>query len=124
MRTSVDTEKLFREVEEFNDFCPIRAIEELEDFVEEYATSDDERVSDALKRIRLLFKEIKQNEFDNQPVKVTCYGRTREFKTRKEAIDFYRLCWLSSEGSEHTRYDNILFELNSGYTECSDGEEV
>ena len=98
----IDSKKLFREVEEFNGMCPITAIETLEDFAEEHATSDDERVSDALKRIRLLISELKQDEFNNQPVKVTCYGQVREFKTRKEAISFYKTCWLSSSSALFT----------------------
>ena len=48
------------------------------------------------------------------------YGKDRTFDDRKEAIDFYEECVLGSEGSERDRYVEILIDLRSGKTYCSD----
>ena len=48
------------------------------------------------------------------------YGKDRTFDDRQEAIDFYEECVLGSEGSERDRYVEILIDLRSGKTYCSD----
>lgn len=48
------------------------------------------------------------------------YGKDRTFDDRQEAIDFYEECVLGSEGSERERYVEILIDLRSGKTYCSD----
>ncbi len=48
------------------------------------------------------------------------YGEDRTFDDRQEAIDFYEECVLGSEGSERDRYVEILIDLRSGKTYCSD----
>ena len=52
-------------------------------------------------------------------VKVTCYGTT-EIMTRADAIREFREGVMCSEGSEQSRYANILVGLLSGETEVSD----
>lgn len=44
-------------------------------------------------------------------VKITCYGQTKEYKTRQEAIAFFRECYYGSEGAEQARYSKILMDL-------------
>lgn len=44
-------------------------------------------------------------------VNVTCYGQTKEYETRLDAIVEYRAAYLSSEGSEQARYSKILMDL-------------
>lgn len=53
-------------------------------------------------------------------VTVHNYGTDRTFDDRQEAIDFYEECVLGSEGSERARYVEILIDLRSGKTYCSD----
>ena len=53
-------------------------------------------------------------------VKVTCYGKTEVWDTRKEAADFYFEAICNTEGSECERYTKIYAELFQGKTECSD----
>lgn len=56
-------------------------------------------------------------------VKTICYGKERTFDDRQEAVDFYENCVMNSEGSERERYVEILIDLRSGKTICSDKEE-
>jgi len=56
-------------------------------------------------------------------VKVTCYGETKIWDSRKEAADFYLSAILNSEGSENQRYTKIYINLMMGKKECSDAEE-
>ena len=56
-------------------------------------------------------------------VKVTCYGETKIWDSRKEAADFYLSAIAGSEGSECERYTKIYTDLVSGKKECSDTEE-
>ena len=56
-------------------------------------------------------------------VKVTCYGQTEVWDSRKEAADFYLRAIAGSEGSECERYTKIYVELLSGMEECSDEYE-
>ena len=56
-------------------------------------------------------------------VTVTCYGETKIWDSRKEAVDFYLSAILNSEGSENQRYTKIYIDLMMGKKECSDAEE-
>ena len=56
-------------------------------------------------------------------VTVTCYGETKVWDSRKEAVDFYLSAILNSEGSENQRYIKIYIDLMMGKKECSDTEE-
>ena len=56
-------------------------------------------------------------------VTVTCYGETKVWDSRKEAVDFYLSSILNSEGSENQRYTKIYIDLMLGKKECSDTEE-
>jgi hypothetical protein len=55
-------------------------------------------------------------------VKITCYGKTQTWDSRKEAADFYLRAIAGSEGSECERYTKIYTELLMGFSECSDEE--
>ena len=48
------------------------------------------------------------------------YGKEQKFKTRKDAINFFKECIIGSEGSEQSRYVSILIQLMNGGTYCSD----
>lgn len=56
---------------------------------------------------------------DKDIVTITCYNKTSQME-RKQAIEFYTSCVLSSEGSERERYAKILAELIDNYKVCSD----
>lgn len=56
-------------------------------------------------------------------VKITCYGQTEVWDSRKDAADFYLKAIAGSEGSECERYIKIYAELLSGMEECSDEYE-
>lgn len=51
-----------------------------------------------------------------------CYGKEKEFNSREEAKKFYWEGALCSEGSEQSRYINILADLDAGKKYCTDGE--
>ena len=53
-------------------------------------------------------------------IKTYCYGKLKEFPTRKAAKMFYLEAAFNSEGSERTRYEEILELLNSGETVAYD----
>lgn len=55
-------------------------------------------------------------------VKITCYGKTQTWDSRKEAADFYLRAIAGSEGSECERYTKIYTELLMGFSECTDEE--
>lgn len=55
-------------------------------------------------------------------VKITCYGESEMWDSRKEASEFYLKAIAGSEGSECQRYTKIYTELMSGNVECSDEE--
>lgn len=55
-------------------------------------------------------------------IKVTCYGSTEIWDSRKYAMDFYLQAMASSEGSEQSRYTKIYTELVIGLPECTDEE--
>lgn len=54
-------------------------------------------------------------------VTTICYGKKKEWATRKEATKFFTECALWSDGSEKERYMNILLELSIGNDICTDG---
>ena len=47
-------------------------------------------------------------------VTVTCYGDTKVWDSRKEAMEFYLRAMAGSEGSEYERYSKIYVELSLG----------
>lgn len=53
-------------------------------------------------------------------VKVTCYGETKVWDVRAEAIAFYLEGMTMCEGAERDRYTNIYLQLLEGCTECED----
>ena len=56
-------------------------------------------------------------------VSVLCYGKMREFKSIKEAKDFYLECYLCSEGAEKERYAEILYQILDGKKIVYDDEQ-
>lgn len=55
-------------------------------------------------------------------VTVTCYGDTKVWDSRKEAMEFYLRAMAGSEGSEHERYCKIYVELSLGMLTVTDEE--
>lgn len=55
-------------------------------------------------------------------VTITCCNETEQME-RADAISKYSECVMCSEGSEQSRYANILAELLHGYKVCTDGED-
>ena len=55
-------------------------------------------------------------------VKVTCYGTTKVWDNREDAIKEFHEGMMCCEGSERERYTNIYLQLIDGCTECSDVE--
>lgn len=53
---------------------------------------------------------------------VTCYGDTKVWDSRKDAIEFYLRAMASSEGSEQSRYTKVYTELAMGLSDCTDEE--
>lgn len=53
-------------------------------------------------------------------VKVTCYGVTKIWDSRKDAIEEFREGMMCCDGAERERYTNIYLQLTSGCKECSD----
>ena len=53
-------------------------------------------------------------------VKITCYGETKVWDSRAEAIAFYLEGMTMCEGAERDRYTNIYLQLLEGCTECKD----
>lgn len=53
-------------------------------------------------------------------VKITCYGQTEVWDSRKEVADFYLRAIAGSEGSECERYTKIYTELLMGKEVCTD----
>ena len=56
-------------------------------------------------------------------VTVITYGKSRVFPTRQDAIREVREWCMCSEGSEQSRYCNVLCDLLDGKSVCTDGEE-
>ena len=55
-------------------------------------------------------------------VTVTCYGDTKVWDSRKDAMEFYLRAMAGSEGSEHERYCKIYVELSLGMPTATDEE--
>ena len=53
-------------------------------------------------------------------VKITCYGETKIWDDRQEAIKEYLEGMSCCEGAERERYTNIYLQLIDGCTECED----
>lgn len=49
-------------------------------------------------------------------VTVTCYGKTETYKSKKEAISFFKegMMWCDPGSSEYARYATIVMKLESG----------
>lgn len=58
------------------------------------------------------------------PVTTICYGTRREWSDRAEAIAFFREGALTCDGSERSRYLDILMGLYCGLSLCIDGEPL
>lgn len=71
--------------------------------------------------LNVVYGEDKCRKLDS--VRVTCYGQTEVWDSRKEAADFYLRAIAGSEGSECERYTKIYVELLSRMEECSDEYE-
>ena len=56
-------------------------------------------------------------------VRVTCYGETKVWDDRQEAIKEYLEGMTCCAGAERERYTNIYLQLISGCTECVDIED-
>ena len=56
----------------------------------------------------------------NQPVTVTCYGKTEKWCSRAEALAFFKKACRHSEGAERDRYLNIVWGLEDGKTTVDD----
>lgn len=56
---------------------------------------------------------------ENDPVTVTCYGRTSKLK-RLDAIALYTDSAYCSEGAEFIRYAHVLLDLYSGRKDATD----
>ena len=56
-------------------------------------------------------------------VKVTCYGKTEEWASRKEAMEFYLCSMIACMGSaEGERYSRIYTQLATGANTATDEE--
>lgn len=53
-------------------------------------------------------------------ITTTCYGETREWESREDAIQFYVECSACSEGAERGRYTTLILQLLQGQTDCHD----
>ena len=56
----------------------------------------------------------------NDIVVTVTYGKTRQWETRKEAMDFFWDAILNSEGAERDRYITVYAQLKDGMAFCSD----
>lgn len=66
---------------------------------------------------------MKTSNKKNDPVVVTCYGKTETWESRADAMAFYMRAMAASEGSEFDRYKNIFDALVTGEKTCNDGDE-
>ncbi|MBO7462004.1 MAG: hypothetical protein J6T96_05365 [Bacteroidales bacterium] len=53
-------------------------------------------------------------------IKTVCYGETKIWNSRQDAINFFADGIVCSEGSERERYVNIYCKLLEGETYCTD----
>ena len=56
-------------------------------------------------------------------VKVTCYGETKIWDSREDAIKHFLEGMTCCEGCERERYTNIYLQLINGFTECVDFDD-
>ena len=56
-------------------------------------------------------------------VTITCYGETKVWDDRKEALRFFKQGAQECDGAESRRYANIVFQLMDGLSVCSDKED-
>lgn len=56
-------------------------------------------------------------------IEVICYGTSKMWRDRNEAIAFYMEGILSCDGAEQERYIRVYMDLLAGKTVCSDGYE-
>lgn len=57
-------------------------------------------------------------------IKITCYGQTKEYKTKQEAMEFFIDCFRSCDpaSSEAGRYMNIIQAIMDNETNITDEE--
>ena len=51
-----------------------------------------------------------------------CYGTIKRFQHRQDAINYFAQGFLMCDGSEMSRYKNILNKLISGESFCTDDD--
>ena len=56
-------------------------------------------------------------------VKTVCYGETKTWDCREDAIDFFADGVINSEGAEQQRYLKVLVGLTLGKTTCKDTDK-
>ncbi|MBR4043476.1 MAG: DUF4314 domain-containing protein [Bacteroidaceae bacterium] len=56
-------------------------------------------------------------------VTITCYGETKVWDDRMEALRFFKQGAQECDGAESRRYANIVFQLMDGLSVCSDKED-
>ena len=56
-------------------------------------------------------------------VTITCYGETKVWDDRIEALRFFKQGAQECDGAESRRYANIVFQLMDGLSVCSDKED-
>ncbi|MCD8300215.1 MAG: DUF4314 domain-containing protein [Clostridiales bacterium] len=56
-------------------------------------------------------------------VTTVCYGQTREWSSRRDAMDYFLQGIISTEGSEQERYAKIYAELQTCFRLCTDEDD-
>ena len=56
-------------------------------------------------------------------VTITCYGETKVWDDRMEALRFFKQGAQECDGAESRRYANIVFQLMDGLSVCSDKDD-
>lgn len=59
-----------------------------------------------------------------EKVTITCYGETKIWEDRSDALRFYKQGAESSDGCERQRYMNIVLQLMEGRKICTDNEKI
>ena len=59
-----------------------------------------------------------------EEVTITCYGETKTWEDRSDALHFYKRGADASEGCERERYMRIIPQLMEGRKVCTDEEEL
>lgn len=60
---------------------------------------------------------------DLTPVTTICYGQKRKWKSRVDAIEYFKCGIIESDGSERDRYVNVLIDLELMKDICTDKED-